>query len=81
MPNEKFIMTRKIAKGAQTKAKWPMIRVHQVAYKLLHEIATETGLPVVEIATKAIQYAYKNLEYCDPDESSETESDYEGCWL
>lgn len=74
MPNEKFIMTRKIAK-------WPMIRVHQVAYKLLHEIATETGLPVVEIATKAIQYAYKNLEYRDPDESSKTKSDYEDYWF
>lgn len=74
MAKDNFMMPRRTARCAKQDSKFPAIKIRQSAYALLNEMAIESGKSMTEIATRAVQYAYKHLEYVDPDEEVTDES-------
>ena len=60
--SEKFILKGRkleyIRKGEQ-----PVIRISADAYNALVDMANESGLPIGHIASKAINYASRNVVY------------------
>lgn len=65
MPTEKFILMRKPTIGKQSGDKYPRIRTMPDAYDILVEWSVETGLPISELASRAIRYADKNKAYVE----------------
>ena len=60
----KFVLVRKNRRYIQDGDRMK-INVRPETYKVLTEWAVETGLPIVELAAKAVQYANDNLAYIE----------------
>ncbi len=64
MLEDKFILVRKPREYRQGD-KRPVVRVSLQTYGKLSEWAAETGIPISEIANRAVEYASRHMVFVD----------------